>query len=425
MMARRPRDLDDERLVCADVLGAFGVTASDIRREYVGDEPLEAVLADVLADEVDRTSVLRRTITWGDRGFACPPQYSQAELVDELRAVFEAIGWSLEVATTADGLDLTATDPRRRIREASVTYPDTPLENHNLPAVLWTINETILAGTGARFVLLSQGRDRWRAALVEESELERLRDHYGSRIAAFGRPLCPEGGLAAYVSTEIADGATGDGDPWPPWALDRPSSRSGDAAENGESGVTERPSDDERSSVDEPSQTPTVRSMESAADGPSDVDGYELRGTPSAARSGDGGDVRTKAESRSTTADRSTNRDGRSTTTDEFGSLSGPSTTARVTNDSFGTDIDFETEDERYQALGAALDAGGRVTVRGLLEDDEFLPELPAVEPDETRIEFEEEFDPEAFSEAAAAAEESGFEWVDAGSLERTRVSND
>ncbi|WP_226004627.1 hypothetical protein [Natrinema salinisoli] len=414
-MARHPRDPDDERLVCADVLGAFGVTAADIRREEVSDERLEAVLAEVLADEVDRTSVLRRTITWGDRGFACPPRYSRADLAGELEAVFDAIGWSFTVDPAAEGLELTGTDPRGRTREATVTYPDTPLGDHNLPAVLWTINETILAGTGARFALLSPGRKRWRAGLIEESELERLRDHYGPRIAAFDRPLCPEGGLAAYVSTEIADDATGtagespenggdDGDPWPSWALERDAPRSADATGN-----------DESVSDESGRRAPTVRSIGSTSDGSSAHDGFELRGSPSVSRSDDEGedesDVRTETDDRTSTAD-------------EFGSLSGTSTTARVTNDSFGTDVDWQSEDDRYQALGAALGAGGRVSVRGLLEDDEFLPELPAVEPEETRIEFEDEFDPEAVSEAAATAEESGFEWVDTGSVERTRVSN-
>lgn len=110
---------------------------------------------------------------------------------------------------------------------------------------------------------------------------------------------------------------------------------------------------------------------------------------------------------------------------DGFGTLSGTTKTARVTNDSFGAGEEFATENDRYRALGVALGAGGVVDVEGLLEDDDFLPELPASGPSETRIEFADEFDPAAVPEATASAEQSGFEWVDSGSLETTRLSND
>lgn len=96
-----------------------------------------------------------------------------------------------------------------------------------------------------------------------------------------------------------------------------------------------------------------------------------------------------------------------------------------MTNDSFGAGEEFATENDRYRALGVALGAGGAVDVEGLLEDDDFLPELPASGPSETRIEFADEFDPAAVPEATASAEQSGFEWVDSGRLETTRLSND
>jgi len=72
--------------------------------------------------------------------------------------------------------------------------------------------------------------------------------------------------------------------------------------------------------------------------------------------------------------------DENATNADEFRTLSGTSKTARIDNDSFGTALEPQSDDDRYRALGAALDAGGAVSVRGLLEDDEFLPELPTVE---------------------------------------------
>ncbi|QCS41011.1 hypothetical protein [Natrinema versiforme] len=461
-MARPSRDSDRDLLVSADVLGAVGVTAADIRRTAAESDSLESALADALATPVDRTTVLRRTICRSDRGIDCAARYSQAALERELTTVFEAIGWSLSVTGTRDGLALTATDPYDRSREAAVTYPETPLAGDNFPAVLWTINETVLAATDARFVLLSSGIDRWRAALVETSELERLRDRYGPRIGAFDRPLLPKYGLEAYVPDTDVDGGTapplgataGDGDPWPPWALEGGARRPTDPAPTvdslideaepsagpgteqatgpgGDSGADSRATATGGSS-DAATASPSEPSERTAAPS-SEIDGFEIRGTPSVSRRrstetdpSEKRDSGTAGSGDSSSADDSSAVDDSSRTdeTDEFGTLSGTSTTARVGNDSFGTDLDSPSEDDRYRALGAALDAGGNVSVRGLLEDDEFLPELPATESAETRIEFADRCGPVTVPERSAAAEQSGFEWVETGSLETTRISN-
>ena len=392
----------DDFVAAAAVLGAFGVTSDDLEYAPASEGSLEAALADALAAGVDRTTVLRRTITESDRGLACPARYTAAELESELVAAFEAVGWSLTVSHTPDGLALSAADHRDRRRETTVTYPDTPLGTDNLPAVLWTINDAIFAGTDARFVLLSAGTDRWRAALIDETDLERLRDRYGPRLEIGERPLCPAHDLAAYVPDATADGAIGmgEGDPWPEWAL-----------EHGTRGTATRNEDESVGSLIDEAEPSTGSDVVSASDdGSSEIDGFELRGTPARSRNGDTDGVTPTDDTTATDAD-------------DFGTLSGPSQTARVTNDAFGTDVDCGADD-RYRALGAALDAGGTVSVRGLLEDDDFLPELPAAESEEVRIEFSEEFDPAAIPDATAAAEEEGFEWVDSGSLETTRVSN-
>ncbi|RZH67327.1 hypothetical protein [Natrinema altunense] len=460
-MAPDRRGAPDDRLVCADVLGAFGVTAADVRRNAAGDGDLEAALADALATGIDRTTVLRRTIARSDRGLACAARYSRADLHDELAAVFDAIGWSLERSAARDGLALTASDPRGRARTATITYPETPLGSDNLPAVLRTINDAILAGTDARFVLLSSGVDRWRAALVERNELDALRDRYGPRIEAVDRPLLPEHGLAAYVpaagdnvaaSTETGPDTDSDG-PWPPWALERGTRRSSGSTSNVGSLIDEAepsarvdgntdttgPSADRTSNAtpDAAATSGADRSITAAPAG--EIDGFELRGSPAVSRRCDGETDRATERGAGTASDRSGPmgdsshgvRGGRSTAADEeptdtdgFGTLSGASDTARVSNESFGTDLAPQADDERYRALGAALDAGGTVSVRGLLEDDDFLPELPAAESTETRIEFAADFDPAAVPEAKATAEESGFEWIDSGSLDTTRVSN-
>ncbi|PGF16145.1 hypothetical protein CP556_08455 [Natrinema sp. CBA1119] len=460
-MARSFRESNDDLLVPADVLGAFGVTPADFGPDSSDGESLETALAETLSTGVDRRTVLRRTITRSDRGLACPARYSEADLEGELAAIFESIRWSVTISHTQDGLKLTATDPRGRRRETSVTYPETPLGTDNLPAVLWTINDGVLAGTGARFVLLSEGVDRWRAALIETSALERLRDRYGPRIEAVDRPLCPDHGLEAYVPDAAADDATGldgdgsgadgdglgaDGDgpaagdgPWPPWALERGTDQSHDPTTSVDSLIDEAEASarsepdsgaaSERVSSDVLSPHPSREASErSTASAPSsEIDGFELRGTPAVSRQEDDDKRSENCESETTVFDdgeSTPSSDENATNADEFGTLSGTSKTARIDNDSFGTALDPQSDDDRYRALGAALDAGGAVSVRGLLEDDEFLPELPAVESEETRIEFADSCAPVDVPEAPATTERSGFEWVDSGSLETTRLSN-
>lgn len=526
-----PPDDADDLLICADVLGSFGVTAADVQsRRYGGEslgetDDLEAALADELAAGRDRTAVLRRTITTGERGLSCAARYARDALDRELTAVFDAIDWSLQCEHVAaalrpdDRLHLRATDYRGRTRETTIDYPSTPLGTDNLPAVLQAVNASLLAGTDARFVLLSEGIDRWRGALIDETALERLRERYGPRIRVAGNPLLPEHELESYVPDEsAANPSTAPGsttasgaEPWPDWADDR--ERDGDrrsedefsslieeAETDGESvgsvGPEESGSADAESPptpAPEPAAPSSARNSSpgdppttTAATGDAESE-FELRGSPRTSRireegadaetdaggtGVDTGDTDTDTGERSQTEleefDRASSEAGTgdtdaagigtgtpgvttidsteiertstgtaetdttttgttetdTTTTDEFGSLSGTSDTARVSNDSFGSDVEWETEDDRYRALGAALGAGGTVSVRGLLEDDEFLPALPAAEHSETRIEFSDEFDPAAVPRAKAAAEQSGFVWVESGSLETTRVSN-
>jgi len=115
----------------------------------------------------------------------------------------------------------------------------------------------------------------------------------------------------------------------------------------------------------------------------SEIDGFELRGTPAVSRQEDDDERSENCESETTVFDdgeSTPSSDENATNADEFRTLSGTSKTARIDNDSFGTALEPQSDDDRYRALGAALDAGGAVSVRGLLEDDEFLPELPTVE---------------------------------------------
>ncbi|WP_049929162.1 hypothetical protein [Halopiger goleimassiliensis] len=472
-----PRDAD-ELLICADVLGAFGVGPTDVARADA--DTLEEALATALADGQHRTSVLRRTIARSDPGLGCAARYAHDALVDELETLFESVDWSFEMVPATERRDrwtVRVSDHRGRQAETTVAYPDTPLGTDNLPAILHALNTSLLAGTDARFVLLSSGRDRWQAALVDPEELERLRDRYGPRITAVERPLLPEHPIEAYVpDADSADGrpsSAEETDPWPDWAQTRErddgAAARADGADASQSTLTdvasliEDPETDDHAEADAAGSSAEADESDDATDdrgaaddaaaGPGTAgettegrspvepaaasstaatDGFELRGSPSVSRVSDDAPTETTSPPECRRADRSllaadsdsSDADANSRADDAFGTLSGTTRTARVSNDSFGSDVAWDTETDRYRALGAALGAGGRVSVRGLLEDDEFLPELPAAEPERTRIEFEDPFDPGALHEARAAAEQSGFVWVDAGTLDRTRVSN-
>ncbi|MFC4540546.1 hypothetical protein ACFO5R_01235 [Halosolutus amylolyticus] len=491
-----------ELLRCADVLGAFGVTAAEVRAfaARAGSTPgrddssaeradsLETVLAALLADADDRTALVRRLICRSDRGFSCPARYDHDALEEALAGVFESVDWLFELLETRDGLLLTAADPVRRRRERTMSYPATPLGTNNLPAVLYAINEAILRGTDARILLLSTEADRWRAALIREDDLDRLQRRYGRHIGVFDRPLRPADDLAAYVpdASADADEVSTDG-PWPAWAHDGAGAGAGpgqSASESGDgNGATGVPAAEDAGARDDGARTgsdggeATVdanaverlieeaepdgpdridagrataergrsgdaseshpddaddgrsAAQETTVDATRSIDGFELSGSSAVSRvpgaagdrdeaSEDGTDGRESARE----TDVST-ADSRTTTTDGW-SLSGTTTTARVSNDAFGTDDVPQSEDDRYRALGAALTTGRDVSVKGLLEDDEFLPSLPAAEPEETRLTFEDSFDPDAVEEAKAVAEESGFVWVESGSMETTRISN-
>ena len=455
----RPTERQRDVMACAEVLGGFGVGPTDVaeidRASNVVEDrdstSLEACLASALRDARDRTAFVRQTITRSSRGFTCSGRYSDAVLEDELTAVLESLGWSIEWTRSRAEFTVTATDGNGTSRTATIEYPETPLGSDNLPAVLDALNRALFDGIDARFVLLSSGVDRWRAALIETADLEEIREAYGHRIEAFERPLLPADDIDAYLSTEGAA-------PWPEWATERtPGTANGriDANPGYSARDDSAPSDSlpfieeaepgssdpvEGESSERQTSTLSTDVLEVVGGSPSvtrvERDGAAGRGDdPTGSDDPVGSDdptestdpVESVADPWNSTRhfDRavSTRRRERQESDDGFGPLSGSVQTTRVSNESFGAGVKPETEDDRYRALGAALGSGGNVSVKGLLDDEDFLPELPAAEPEEVRLEFEEEFDPAAVPKAKAAAEQSGFEWVDAGSVQTTRVS--
>ncbi|WP_252698012.1 hypothetical protein [Natronosalvus vescus] len=432
MVHRPASNADTDVLVCADILGAFGVTPEMLREQaaattgtarWTDDEEsdIESVLSAVLDDSRARTTVLRRTIAQSPRGIDCPARYADDSLVEALDAVFEACGWSATLNRTAgvDGFDLEATDPSGRTRKATASYPSTPLGTDNLPAILESIETSVLVGTDVEFVLLASGTDRWQAVLVESTAIERLRVTYGEHITVDPDEhplLCPYG-LEAYVpdprgcsqsaieppaTATAGTTATAAETPWPAWALERTGNRERkqrstrptdtpivddrQSASVLEESDTTSPIDGRRASSDErqcrPKSETGVQSTltddwgTDASNQGSTVDrGRSPLGASDVVRttgcSSDGNGVDANSENCSRDDYRKPDdvrTDGQ--TEDDVGDLIGSVQPARVSNDSFGAGT-THTEDERVLAVGAALETSEYVSVSGLLEDDE------------------------------------------------------
>lgn len=576
MTSRSRREDEHDAVVCADVLGSFGVSVADVRAQT--DAPgasLEAALASALEAAGHPTEFLRDVVVGSARGIDAPARYWSHAPARHLADVFDAIDWSFSMRdahgrpVSADGespgpYTLSVTDANGITREAPFEYPDTPLGDYNLPALVDAINVRLLYGLGCEFVQLSDGTDRWRFALVETDERARLDESYGPRVEVFDRPLLAKYQPGAYVPGE------GDDVPLPEWVterdgpsladrapdraagvadLDEPVEADPDAVLDAEGGVetdgpettddtsdlidfvgddpagsegagstaddseTDDPETDDpddttpfweeddwvldpggsgdyepadgdddqvdddgwrdgfvagagaaddgggraaadavtdvegpsagagdRTTVDGSTTSTTGSSTAGAADtggssagGPSDTagsstDGFELRGGgPSVSRAADDalGEVFDELEADAATesvgdpADEASDDDGFDVA--DLAGTGANRTAARITDDDFGVDVE-SSEDDRLAAYGAAIHVGGGISVKGLLDDDDFVPEFPAADRNEVRIEFEETFDPATAPPTERRETDDGFVWVNENKLAENRL---
>jgi hypothetical protein len=689
----------EDALVCADVLGAFGVASDHVRTRLDANDAVSAGLVDDLERALQSaltaasspTEFVRETIATAPRGVDAPAEFWTTAPDTQLGDVFAALDWTFDVKS-ANGRSLAVDDeqPYRlrvedadgRTRTTDFSFPETPLGANNYPALVHAINDDLLFGLNCRFVGLSTGADRWRFALVETDELDRVCDRFGASIEVFDQPVLVDEQPEAYAADVLPDDV-----PVPSWACDdeptarerevtaasfdadyvgglphlddatdgspvdareddasgggvsgevtasspdvaaggssgeRPtggrldgssrtvtsgstadaeefpntdgadgsipeggvadaiefvddatestsSSESTSPASSGasestsaaSSGASERPvSDSSRPGAGglEPIDTVDVRDADVEADAPmrdDDLDGWSIGGTvdattrtpssvdeASSARTdletdtgastnesastgsakesastgsaneststgsanaaessasststdtsvADGTepssiessgfewgpstdsetssdsetstDSGTPTDSETSTADASSS-DGRgtagsaasetasegsgSTASDAGTSTSGDSggsdddeffsadavssfdagvKTSRVEGDSFGVEAAEQTEDDEYAAVGAAMAAPARISVGGLLDDEDFLPEIPRAEPAQVRIEYEDEFDPTSDTSSKERETEDGFVWVnESGGVSENRSS--
>jgi hypothetical protein len=532
----------EDALACADVLGGFGVSSAHVR-EHVADatsvdprEDLEAAIQRALADPEHPTAFVRRTVAAAPRGVDSPARYWTTAPETQLGDVFAAIDWTFDVKS-ANGRSLSVDDtqPYRlrvedadgRTRSTAFSFPETPLGDDNYPALVHAINTELLYGLDCRFVQLSDGTDRWRFALVEADELDRLVDRFGERIAAFDRPLLAADQPPAYVpgaadeSRECdASAVEEDGVPVPAWACEsrerswRGRRLTADAFDADHVGGLDHLANDESSGSDREAVAASDREAADAADAAAAIEFVDEPDVESRdAGSGDGaGEASTSTRAASTAvrdADETTVGDADATVVrdaetrgvpggetgadasdddddldgwsiggsvdattrsanpvDDASPASDPSTsgftwgddgsdgdapdenedvdaadgevdsgaaddgffsadavssfdagakTTSVSGDSFGVDAGEQTEDDQFAAVGAAIAAPAGISCRGLLDDDEFLPEIPRAEPAETRLTFEDEFDPTA-DPADERETDDGFVWVNESS---------
>jgi hypothetical protein len=157
------------------------------------------------------------------------------------------------------------------------------------------------------------------------------------------------------------------------------------------------------------------------------TDGFELRGGgPAVSRAADDalGEVFDELEADAATESVGEPADEGRDDDFDVGDLAGAGANrkaARIEDDDFGVDVE-SSEDDRLAAYGAAIHVGGDISVKGLLDDDEFVPEFPAAERKEVRIEFEETFDPATPSPAERRESDDGFVWVNEGKLAENRL---
>jgi hypothetical protein len=611
----------EDALVCADVLGGLGVSSDHVRERVAaatggdGVDDLETAIQRALADPEHPTAFVRRTVAAAPRGVDSPARFWTTAPETQLGDVFAAIDWTFDVKS-ANGRSLSVEDaqPYRlrvedgdgRTRSCEFSFPDTPLGDDNYPALVHAINEHLLYGLDCRFVQLSDGTDRWRFALVETDEYERIVDRFGERVTAFDRPLLAadqptayapdDDGAAAADETAVEPAAddpteddpapngdavarTADGVPVPAWAREsrdrswRGRRLTADAFDADHVGGLDHLDDDSNSDVadaesgsdaadaaaaiefvDAPTtdQSDTVGSasdVDGATNGADasrsdaagvDADGRTVvrdaessvreaeastqdaessvreaasstdEGAASASKDEDlagwsiGGSVDATTRSSASTdgpgspsveengsgspsdatasgADASTSSEGASegfstsgftwgdenadattsagtasdgktsaiedgttgsedeetagedepTTSEEDEFFSADATasfdagakTSRVGGDSFGVDAGEQTADDQFAAVGAALAAPAGISCSGLLDDDEFLPHLPRSEPEETRLSFDEEFDPTG-DPADERETSDGFVWVnESKGLDENRTS--
>ncbi len=210
------------------VLQGFGLPSAEIRSHHGVEDGDEAALrtairAEVGEDPTDRALYRRahRLLAHSSRGIDVRKRFWNHAPSTQLDDVFGAYGCQFRVLDPETGaptdcsthhgpVELVLREPSSgQVRRTHFSFPDTPLDDDNYPALIATVNEELLPETSLRFVLLTNEIDHWRFVLVEQTALRRLRARHGDRIEVFGQSLLRDNQPTAFatdIDTLSADG---------------------------------------------------------------------------------------------------------------------------------------------------------------------------------------------------------------------------
>jgi len=196
------------------LLREFGLPPEDVRELHADeDAPTGASLRKFVAQRVDdgsREALFSRlveTLTQSRRGISATASYWNYAPEVHLDEVFEPYGCSVTFRDAVHGgdgasVEIELEDAGGSIHTMRFEYPDTPLDDDNLPALLDAVETELLASTDLSFALLSGIDRRWRVVLLESDRLAELRRRHGDRIEFAGLPLLCEDQPSAFASGE-------------------------------------------------------------------------------------------------------------------------------------------------------------------------------------------------------------------------------
>jgi len=198
------------------VLREFGLPPADIRELHADgedavddDAPLSTFVARRV-DDLSREALFSRlveTLTQSRRGISATASYWNYAPEVHLDEVFAPYGCSVTFRDAAHGnggasIEIELEDAGGTTHRMRFEYPDTPLGDDNLPALLDAVEDELLASTDLTFALLTGIDRRWRVVLLEADRLAELRRRRGDRIEFAGLALLREDQPEAFADGE-------------------------------------------------------------------------------------------------------------------------------------------------------------------------------------------------------------------------------
>jgi hypothetical protein len=211
----RIRTRSDRLAEFVRVLRGFGLTDDEITAlngAPVADGDPEAVLDRTMPDDLSPPELfehVRRTLVESRHGFELAPTHEPRSGFVALSLALEPYGCTFAV-TDKSGRPITAPasedgtyrlslmDSAGNERTTTFAYPEGPLKDTNVPALTHAVETDLLVGVSKTFVLLSNTGDGWGFVLLDEAQLENLRQQYGDRIEVFDHQLLASTQPAAY-----------------------------------------------------------------------------------------------------------------------------------------------------------------------------------------------------------------------------------